>query len=192
MTKNPIRSSNLKFKSLTALALLLLLQVAAPAADASGVTASPVPTGTNATAEAEAPQKTLVEAQISEVTGSKQTAGEKAAELFKIFAQLDAPGQRKVALAAVQQVDDANHALIGKHLLDAKLDPRVLSVFMTDTLKRQNSIRLPLLLELAQRDGHPLQTESRELLAALLQKNHGTNWTQWQAAVTAQIAESSK
>jgi hypothetical protein len=194
MTKNSTCPSHLKLKPLPVAALLLLL-LGGPvaAADAPAAPANAEPLATNTLTEEDAPKKPMmVEAQISEVAGSQHTAGEKAAELFKIFTQLDPQGQRKVALAAVSQVDDAHYALIGKYLLDPKLDPRVLSVFMTDTLKRPNSVRLPLLLELAQMNGHPLQAESRELLTALLQKNYGTNWTKWQEAVTAQLAEPSK
>jgi hypothetical protein len=59
-------------------------------------------------------------------------------------------------------------------LLEGKLDPQILSIFMTDTLKRPDRIELPV-LQLARTEGHPMQAEAKDLLVAFSGKNHGTN-----------------
>jgi hypothetical protein len=142
----------------------------------------------NGGAEPEAASKPSLEVQIHTVAKSEHTPREKAEELFSMFTKLDWQGQRKVALAAVSQVSDADYKLIRERLLNPKLDRRVLSVFLTDTLKRKNSIKMPALLELARTDGHPLQEEARGLLCVFIQKNYGADWAKWEKAVDAWLA----
>lgn len=218
MTQKNLRPVALKVASLWAAALLLsgCGKSSAPAANDNEAAATPTgntasseatnaPTanaseaglavgagpssGTNDVADAAA-EKPIVEAQIYKVAHSGLTRREKALEFFRMFDRLDRQGQRKVAHAAVEEVDDADHDLIRKYLFNRDLHPQVLSVFMTDTLKRKDTIRLPVLLQLARTDGHPLQTEARDLLHSLLQTNHGTDWAKWEQAVKTQIASS--
>ena len=144
-------------------------------------------TATNASAEAVG-EKPVLEVQIYYVQHSARTKREKAQEFFRMFNQLDRQGQRKVAHAAVKEVEDADYEMIQKYLLDRDLHPQVLSVFMTDTLKRKDAVRLPVLLKLARLDGHPLQIEARALLHSLLQKSLGTDWEKWSQAVQMQLA----
>jgi hypothetical protein len=130
-----------------------------------------------------------VEARIDAVQKAKFTATEKAQALLVIFPSLDRQSQRKVAHALVKFVDDSSYGLIRRQLMDTKLHPQVLSVFMTDTLKRQNRIKIPVLLALARVETHPLKSEARELLAAYVRQDHGTNWAQWDSTVNAWLMQ---
>jgi hypothetical protein len=143
---------------------------------------------TNYVADLNAGETPVVEGLIHEITSSERTPREKAEGLFAMLPRLEQDGQRKVALVALRQVGDADYEVVLQHLFNAALDPQVLSVFMTDMLKRKSSIKLPTLLELARVDGHPLHQESGAMLRALLKTDQGTNWTRWERVVEMRLA----
>ena len=108
---------------------------------------------------------------------------EKAQVYFQMFEKLEPDERRRLSHAAVKCVADTNYMVIRKRLLDATLPKPVLSVFMTDTLKRKNAIKMPVLLELARLDGHPMQTEATDLLRVYLGTTYGKNWAKWEQAM---------
>ena len=108
-----------------------------------------------------------VEVQIYSLTNSLDlSATQKAQALFSILPSFNRDGQRSIAHAAVRYVDDSVYTLVSTPLLEGKLDPQILSVFMTDALNRPDSIRIPVLNSLAATSGHPMQNEAHDLLAA--------------------------
>ena len=125
----------------------------------------------------------IVEARIHFVEKWEITMPHKAQVFFSMFDEAKGDDQRKLAHAAVKHVANTNYALIQSHLLDPELPRTVLSVFMTDTLKRSNAVKLPVLLQLARLDAHPLQDEARQLLRGYLGRDHGTNWVKWEEAM---------
>jgi hypothetical protein len=128
-----------------------------------------------------------MEARVYFVENWEITREQKAQVFFGMLSQAGADDQRKLAHAAVAHVANSNFALVVRHLLNAKLPKTVLSVFMTDTLKRDYRIKLPTLLTLAQAEGHPLQKEARELLRGYLGRDHGTNWVKWEETMMARL-----
>ena len=128
-----------------------------------------------------------IEARVYFVENWEITREQKAQIFFGMFAQADADDQRKLAHAAVSHVANSNHTLAATHLLNPRLPKTVLSVLMTDTLKRDYHIKLPMLLTLAQSEGHPLQKESQELLRGYLGQDHGTNWARWEESMAARL-----
>ena len=128
-----------------------------------------------------------MEARIYFVENWEITREQKAQVFFRMLAQADADDQRKLAHAAVAHVANSNFALVARHLLNAKLPKTVLSVFMTDTLRRDYSIKLPTLLTLAQSERHPMQKEAQELLRGYLGRDHGTNWVKWEETMMARL-----
>lgn len=129
----------------------------------------------------------ILEHQIFYVEKSSLSRWEKAQALFKIYSSIDKEGQRKAAHAAVRYVDDEHFVVVRHQMLDSSLPKQVLSVFLTDTLKRSDAVKMPLLLELAQRDGHPMQGEARQLLSAFLGRDYGLSWDKWQEAMVAYL-----
>ena len=121
-----------------------------------------------------------VEARIHFVEKWEITRLQKAQVLFSMLAKAEEDDQRKLAHAAVPYVSNTNYALVRSHLLNPKLPPVVLSVFMTDTLKRDYRIKLPTILSLAQIAAHPMQAEAQQLLRGYLGRDHGTNWAKWE------------
>jgi hypothetical protein len=108
-----------------------------------------------------------VEVQIYSLTNSLDlSATQKAQALFSILPSFNRDGQRSVAHAAVRYVGDSVYSLVSVPLLEGKLDPQILSVFMTDTLNRPDSIKMSVLNSLAMINGHPMQNEAKDLIAA--------------------------
>jgi tRNA (Thr-GGU) A37 N-methylase len=131
-----------------------------------------------------------VEEQVYKIVNSDLTNIQKVQACLLMLPSQKRDGQREFAHAAVKYVTDSTHALVQRPLLEGKLDKQILSVFMTDTLKRPNRIKLPVLLELARAPGHPMQSEARDLLIAFSGKDHGTNWAEWQQTLQTLLASS--
>lgn len=134
----------------------------------------------------------IVEHRIFYVTNAGITETQKAQALFLLFKDVPKDEQRKVAHAAVRHVDDSIYSLAREPLFDASLSPQVLSVFMTDALKRKNRVKGPLLVELAQIEGHPLRTEAQQMLRAYLGRDYGTNRAALDKAVAAWLDQEPK
>jgi hypothetical protein len=143
---------------------------------------------TNYVVDLDAGERLVVEGLIHEIISAPSTPREKAEGLLAILPRLETDDKRKVALAALRQVGDADYDLIQPYLLDLTLDPEVLNTFMSDMLKRKSAIKLPTLLELARVDEHPLQQQSGAMLRTLLKTDQGTNWNRWERVVEMHLA----
>ncbi|MDB6055138.1 MAG: hypothetical protein JWN25_2661 [Verrucomicrobiales bacterium] len=128
--------------------------------------------------------------QMAKINDSSLTDTQKAQLFLLLLPSFNRDGQREFAHAAVSHIKDSTYSLIFKPLLEAKSDKQILSVFMTDTLKRPNSVKLPALLQLARTEDHPMQSEAKELLVAFIGKEHGKKWEDCQVAVNAYVANS--
>ncbi len=54
-------------------------------------------------------------------------------------------------------------------------------MFTEDVLNRPNSVKLPLLLDLARDPQHPKASEAKDILELFLEEDYGNDWTKWQA-----------
>jgi hypothetical protein len=105
--------------------------------------------------------------QIFYVTNSSFTDVQKAQALMQILPTFTSHDEQHAAAHAITDyVSDSTHALVSQPLIEGRLHPRLLSVFMTDTLKRPEAIKIPVLKSIAAKKDHPLQAEAQELLAA--------------------------
>ncbi len=105
--------------------------------------------------------------QIYYITNSSFTDVQKAQVLMQLLPLFNSrDDQRALAHAAVAYVSDSTHALISGPLVEGKLHPQLLSILMTDTLKRSDAIKMPILTSIAAMKDHPLQSEAQDLLVA--------------------------
>jgi hypothetical protein len=105
--------------------------------------------------------------QIYYITNSSFTDVQKAQTLMQLLPLFNSrDDQRALAHAAVAYVSDSTHALISGPLVEGKLHPQLLSILMTDTLKRSDAIKMPILTSIAAMKDHPLQSEAQDLLVA--------------------------
>ena len=126
-----------------------------------------------------------IEARIYFVERWEIAAIQKAQALLTMLAKAEVDDQRKLAHAAVKYIANTNYGLVRKHLIDPNLPRVVLSVFMTDTLKRHYEIKLPTLVSLVRIETHPLRNEAQELLHGYLGRDHGTDAHLWEESALA-------
>lgn len=127
--------------------------------------------------------------RIGIVTNAPITPTEKVQALISMLPTEEREGQRKLLHVAMRWTDDASYPVVRRVLLDPKWHPQIHSVLMTGTLKRRNQVKLPVLLELARSEGHPLRAEATQLLEHFLGKDHGEDWAAWQKSLSAWLAQ---
>ena len=121
------------------------------------------------------------EEKLDEILGSGGDETGKAKQMLAMFRRLPAEGQVEVAQHISNLLPDEEYAPLGKLLTDPKLPEEVLDVLVMDLLNRPNSLKLPLLLELARDAQHPKAVEAKDLLEVYLEEDYGSDWNKWQA-----------
>ena len=121
------------------------------------------------------------EDKVDEILGPEGEDSEKVKKLLEMFPRLPEDGQVEVAQHLSNLVPDENYEPLGKYLKDPKLPEPVLDVLLADLLNRPNSVKLPLLIDVAREPQHAKATEAKDLLELFLEEDYGTDWTKWQA-----------
>jgi hypothetical protein len=121
------------------------------------------------------------EDKVDEILQTEVPESEKAKKMLQMFPRLPEDGQVEIAQHLSNLVADEDYTSLGKLLTNDKLPEPVLEVLMADVLNRPNSLKLPLLLDVAKDAQHPKAEEARDLLELFLEENYGNNWGQWQA-----------
>ena len=86
-------------------------------------------------------------------------------------------------------VQDDHYADTANLLTNSTTPSAVSTVLMNDLLNRNNSLKLPMLLDIARTDDHPLRDQAREMLELLLQEDHGSNWDDWSTSINNFLAQ---
>jgi hypothetical protein len=120
------------------------------------------------------------EDRLDQVLGSEGEDSAKAKELLDIFPRLPPAGQEEVAQHISNLTADKDYAPLGQYLTNYTLPGPVLDVLMQDLLNRPNSVKLPLLLDVAREPQHPGSSEAKDLLELYLEDNYGNDWNKWQ------------
>lgn len=117
--------------------------------------------------------------RVNEILGSDDANSNKVDRLFALFPRVPAKGQSEVAQDLSNLVPNAHYARLARLLEDPKLPEGVLDELMSDALNRPNSMKLPVLLQVAENTDHPKAGEAKDLLELYLDDNYGTNWAKW-------------
>ena len=134
----------------------------------------------------------IVEARIHFVEKWEITSPQKAQVFLTMLKSTEGDDQRKLAHAALPHIGATNYGVARQQLLNPDLSKTVLSVFMTDILKRPYEVKLPALVSLVQIEKHPLQKEAQELLRKYLGRDHGTNGQLWEESMFAWLKSNSR
>jgi len=121
------------------------------------------------------------EDKLDDILGSEGQDTDKAKQMLAMFPRLPEDAQVEVVQHVSNLLPDQEYAPLGKLLLDSKLPEAVLDMLIVDVLNRPNSLKLPLLLEIAQNPQHPKAGEAKDLLELYLEQDYGTDWNKWQA-----------
>jgi hypothetical protein len=110
------------------------------------------------------------------------------ARLLALYPELPAEGQAEIAPHLVATLPDTDYASVGNILTNILTPEEVLDVLLTDLLDRPAATRLNTLLTVARNAEHPKAGDARDLLAALMEQDHGTDWKTWEASIVAWLA----
>ena len=150
-------------------------------------TPMPNPTGSQATNENPMPPKTTPglianwDDKVNDILGAEGDEKDKAQKLIEMFPHLPPDGQEEVAHHISNLVADEDYAPLSKFVTNSALPEAVLDVFVEDVFNRPNSIKLPLLLDIAQDPQHPRAAEAKDVLELFLEEDFGSDWTKWHA-----------
>jgi hypothetical protein len=122
---------------------------------------------------------------VQEILAGDRPDAEKAAALRGLFPQLPAEEQTELVSHLAALTSDADYAGLREILTNTATAEVAAEILMTDLLDRPVAVRLDTLLELARSPGHAKSGDARELLAALLGGDDGTDWERWAARIAA-------
>jgi hypothetical protein len=118
------------------------------------------------------------EDKLDTILGSDDEDTNKVKQLLAMFPRLPEEGQTEVAQHLSNLVPDDDYGPLGQLLENPKTSESVLDVLMSDVLNRPNSVKLPLLLQLAQNPDHPKAEEAKDLVELYLDEEDPAKWPQ--------------
>ena len=129
------------------------------------------------------------EDRIDSILTSDEEEAKKAKRMLEMFPRLPAEGQEEVAQHLSNLVPDEDYSALGQYLTNATLPESVLDVLLSDLLNRPNSIKLPLLMQVARDARNPESAEAKDLLGVFLEEDYGDNWPAWQTKMDQWLKE---
>jgi hypothetical protein len=127
------------------------------------------------------------ELKIDEVLRSNADEAQTAQILINMLPTLPAEGQAEAAQHISNLILDQDYAKVMPLVKNPNLPEEVLDVFVTDLMNRDDSTKLPALLEIAKIPNHPHHEEALTDLQIFLDEDYGNDWTRWDAATKAYI-----
>jgi hypothetical protein len=93
---------------------------------------------------------------------------------------------------AITRISNADYSQVIPTLTNPQTHSLTHAVLLTDLMARPDSIRLPVLLQIARTPQHPLAEPARDNLDGLMGQNYGTDWNRWDTAIRAALAKNPK
>ena len=123
------------------------------------------------------------EDKLDQILAADNNEADKAKQMLAMFPNLPTNGQEEVAQHLSNLTADEDYASLGQYLTNSTLPEPVLDVLLADLLNRPNSLKLPLLYEIARQgpDQNPKAGDARDILELYLDDNYGEDWSKWQA-----------
>jgi hypothetical protein len=133
------------------------------------------------------------EQRIDSILGSDNTdEAKKADELLALFPTLPEDGQLEAAQHISNLLPDEKYPAIAPMLTNAVTSEPVLDALLTDLLNRPDTLKLPMLLQIARIPEHPKASEARDILEVYVDENFGNDWPKWEAALQKYLKENSE
>lgn len=120
------------------------------------------------------------EDRVSDILGAEKETADKRKALVEIFPRLPEAGQVEVAHHISNLTSDEDYGTLAKIFLKPGINPEVADVLMLDAYNRPNSLRLPVMLEIARTPGHPKSAEALDMMQRILEDDLGTDWRRWE------------
>jgi hypothetical protein len=123
------------------------------------------------------------EQQLDDVLLADTDANTKADRILALIPTAPTNAQVELSQHLVNMVQDDHYEGAAQMLTNPATPADVSTVLMNDLLNRNNTLKLPMLLDVARDEDHPLKDQAREMLELLIQQDDGTNWDQWGASI---------
>jgi hypothetical protein len=132
------------------------------------------------------------EQKLDDILLAEDDANSKADKILALIPTAPPDAQVELSQHLVNMVQDDHYAGAAQLLTNAATSSAVSTVLMNDLLNRGNTLKLPMLLDVAQNNDHPLKDQAREMLELLLQEDDGTNWDQWSTSINTWLQNNSQ
>ena len=123
------------------------------------------------------------ELKIDEVLRSNADEAQTAQILINMLPTLPPEGQEEAAQHISNLILDKDYSKVLPLVKNANLPEEVLDVFVTDLMNRDDSTKLPALLEIAKIPNHPHHEEALTDLQIFLDEDYGNDWNRWNTAM---------
>ena len=123
------------------------------------------------------------EVRIDEVLRSTADESQTAQILINMLPTLPPDGQSEAAQHISNLILDEDYKKVLPLVKNPNLSEDVLDVFVTDLMNREDTVKLPTLLEIAKIPNHPHHEEALTDLEIFLDEDYGNDWSRWQAAL---------
>jgi hypothetical protein len=150
---------------------------------------SPKPVVTAAAAPATTDLVTNWEEKVDDILGADTDDTNKVSQLFDLYPRVPDDAKSEIAQHLSNLVSDTNYAQLGDLLKDPKQPDDALDVLMADALNRPNSLKLPVLLDVALTPDHPKAAEAKDILTLFLDEDFGTDRNAWQQKMQAWLKD---
>jgi len=101
--------------------------------------------------------------------------------LINLLPTLPPDGQTEAAQHISNLLADKDYSRVLPIVKNASTPEDVLDVFVTDLMNRDDTVKLPTLLEIAKIANHPHHEEAATDLQIFLDEDYGTDWAKWDA-----------
>jgi len=127
------------------------------------------------------------ELRIDDVLRSSADEAQTAKILINMLPTLPAEGQEEAAQHISNLVLDEQYNDVLPLVKNPNLPEEVLDVFVTDLMNRDDTVKLPALLEIAKLPNHPHHEEALTDLEIFLDEDFGTDFGRWETAMKAYL-----
>jgi hypothetical protein len=121
------------------------------------------------------------------LSNEKMDEDVKADKIADMIPKVSPEAQKELAEHLINLMPDEAYDKAAAILKNESTPGEVSKVLLDDLFNRDHSLMLPLVLDVAKNEKHPLKGDAKEMLEMFLQEDYGTNWNQWTDAVEKQL-----
>ncbi len=158
----------------------------APESPASPAPTAPAASGAAAAPVAGVPLPSTIpawELKIDEALRSQADHAAIARILLQQVLTMPPEGQHSAAQHIANLMSDSDYLEVLPYVQNLKIGQGFQEVIVAESLNRPKEVKLPVLLAAARTPLHPMKETALSVLSVLLDQNHGTDFTLWDAAV---------
>ncbi len=127
--------------------------------------------------------------RVDTILASDVSESDKVQQFLEMFPALPVEGQEAVANHLSNLLPNEQYGQMAQFVTNAALPPGVLDILLRDALNRPNSLKLPVLLDVARNPQHPNAAQAKDALVTMLGEDDGDDWAKWEAKVNDWLKE---